>query len=167
MKIAGFYREKREKAAGTAGPLLLTVLLLASFAAGMLTHRAISRPPQPDAGLSYIEDIPVYTDFLPEGGRAAAGKNARSNTSSSTETDNFSAGATAAAHNSFIPPERRRAGEYRFTGITPWTTTKYTITCRTTKPRVPCGRPDERNGGNKNGVGIEMCVNEDATMSRR
>lgn len=160
MKIAGFYSGKKGKKRPNRRPLLL-----ASFAAGMLTHRAISRPPQPDAGLSYIEDIPVYTDFLPEGSRARPGEKREIKYLVIHETDNFSAGATAAAHNSFIH-QNADAQE----NIVSW---HYTVDDHEIYHHLPddetayhAGDQMKRNGGNKNGVGIEMCVNEDGNYEQ-
>ena len=67
VKITGFHTNTKRKGKRTGGSraLLLAGLVIVSFLAGMFTHSAISRPPQSDAGLSYIEDIPVYTDYPP------------------------------------------------------------------------------------------------------
>ena len=62
---------RKKKSKGLQVSLMLTVgLMIVSFAAGMLTQKIVFRKPQTDAGLTYIEDIPVMTDFLPEGTRA-------------------------------------------------------------------------------------------------
>ena len=61
---------RKKKSKGLRVSLMLTVgLMIVSFAAGMLTQKIVFREPQSDAGLTYIEDIPVMTDFLPEGTR--------------------------------------------------------------------------------------------------
>ena len=98
MKITGFHTSTKRKGKRTGGSraLLLAGLVIVSFLAGMFTHSAISRPPQPDAGLSYIEDIPVYTDYLPEGSRARPGEKREIKYLVIHETDNFSEGADAA-----------------------------------------------------------------------
>ena len=62
---------RKKKSKGLQVSLMLTIgLMIVSFAAGMLTQKIVFREPQSDAGLTYIEDIPVMTDFLPEGTRA-------------------------------------------------------------------------------------------------
>ena len=95
---------------------MLTVgLMIVSFAAGMLTQKIVFREPQTDAGLTYIEDIPVMTDFLPEGTRARPGQKREIKYLVIHETDNTGAGANAAAHNSFIH-QNANAGE----GIVSW-----------------------------------------------
>ena len=135
------------------------LLLGVAFAAGMATERALSRPPQQDAGLGYIEEIPIYTDFLPEGSRARPDGTREIKYLVIHETDNTSAGATAAAHNSFIH-QNANAEE----GIVSW---HYTVDENEIYHHLPDDEPAyhagdrmEENGGNKNGVGIEMCVNE-------
>ena len=102
MKVTATNRRKKGTRGVNIRVLLVLGLMIISFAAGMLTQRAITRPPQQDANLSYIDDIPVYTDFLPEGSRARPGQTREIKYLVIHETDNFSAGADAAAHNSFI-----------------------------------------------------------------
>ena len=102
VKMAGFYSRRKGKKAIAWQPLAVLALMAVSFVAGMWTHSAISRPLYADAGLAYIEDIPVTTDFIPEGSRARPGGLREIKYLVIHETDNFSAGADAAAHNSFI-----------------------------------------------------------------
>ena len=94
---------RKKKSKGLRVSLMLTVgLMIVSFAAGMLTQKIVFREPQTDAGLTYIEDIPVMTDFLPEGTRARPGQKREIRYLVIHETDNTGTGANAAAHNSFI-----------------------------------------------------------------
>ena len=164
MKTVFFYSEKgngARPARFVAGILLLAL----AFAAGMATERALYRPPQQDAGLGYIEDIPIYTDFLPEGSRARPNGTRDIKYLVIHETDNESAGANAAAHNSFI---HRNANAEE--GIVSW---HYTVDEREIYHHLPDDEPAyhagdrmEENGGNKNGIGIEMCVNEGANYEQ-
>ena len=96
MKVTATNRRKKGTRGVNIRVLLILGLMIISFAAGMLTQRAITRPPQQDANLSYIDDIPVYTDFLPEGSRARPGQTREIKYLVIHETDNFSAGADAA-----------------------------------------------------------------------
>ena len=75
------------------------------------------------------------------------------------ETDNTGTGANAAAHNSFIH-QNANAEE----GIVSW---HYTVDDHEIYHHLPddetayhAGDGMEKNGGNMNGIGIEMCVNE-------
>ena len=74
MKMAGVYKKRKGKGQGCRTipwqPIAVLVLMAVSFAAGMWTHSVLNRPLQTDAGLTYIEDIPVITDYIPEGSRA-------------------------------------------------------------------------------------------------
>ena len=103
--MAGFYKKRKGKGKGSRTipwqPIAVLVLMAVSFVAGMWTHSVLNRPLQTDAGLTYIEDIPVITDYIPEGSRARPGGLREIKYLVIHETDNFSAGADAAAHNSF------------------------------------------------------------------
>ena len=61
---------KRKKNRISVSIMLMVGLMLVSFAGGMLAQKALTRTPQTDASLTYIEDIPVLTDYIPEGTRA-------------------------------------------------------------------------------------------------
>ena len=137
---------RKKKSKGLRVSLMLTVgLMIVSFAAGMLTQKIVFREPQTDAGLTYIEDIPVMTVIH--------------------ETDNTGTGANAAAHNSFIH-QNANAEE----GIVSW---HYTVDDHEIYHHLPddetayhAGDGMEKNGGNMNGIGIEMCVNSDGNYEQ-
>ena len=147
---------RKKKSKGLRVSLMLTVgLMIVSFAAGMLTQKIVFREPQTDAGLTYIEDIPVMTDFLPEGTRARPGQKREIRYLVIHETDNTGTGANAAAHNSFIH-QNANAEE----GIVSW---HYTVDDHEIYHHLPddetayhAGDGMEKNGGNMNGIGIEM-----------
>ena len=121
-------RKKRSK--GLRVSLMLTVgLMIVSFAAGMLTQRIVFREPQTDAGLTYIEDIPVMTDFLPEGTRARPGQKREIKYLVIHDHEIY--------HH--LPDDE----------------TAY-----------HAGDGMEKNGGNMNGIGIEMCVNSDGNYEQ-
>ena len=159
LKVTATNRRKKGTRGVNIRVLLVLGLMIISFAAGMLTQRAITRPPQQDANLSYIDDIPVYTDFLPEGSRARPGQTREIKYLVIHETDNFSAGADAAAHNSFIHQNANAES-----GIVSW---HYTVDDHEIYHHLPdtetayhAGDMMTEGGGNMNGIGIEMCVNE-------
>ena len=167
--MAGFYKKRKGKGKGSRTipwqPIAVLVLMAVSFVAGMWTHSVLNRPLQTDAGLTYIEDIPVITDYIPEGSRARPGGLREIKYLVIHETDNFSAGADAAAHNSFIH-QNANAEE----GIVSW---HYTVDDHEIYHHLPDNEPGyhagdlmEADGGNMNGVGIEMCVNEDGNYEQ-
>ena len=123
---------RKKKSKGLQVSLMLTVgLMIVSFAAGMLTQKIVFRKPQSDAGLTYIEDIPVMTDFLPEGTRARPGqdRSVRSGISSSTRPTTPAPAQTRprTTRSSTRTPTPRRA---LFRGTTRWTITRSTTICR-------------------------------------
>ena len=161
VKTAGFFKGRKGKNKKILWQLAgVLVLMGISFLAGMWTHSAISRPLFADAGLTYIGDIPVVTDYIPEGSRARPGGLREIKYLVIHETDNFSAGADAAAHNSFIHQNANAEA-----GVVSW---HYTVDDHEIYHHLPDSEPGyhagdglEADGGNMNGIGIEMCVNED------
>ena len=165
VRMAGSGKKRKTASPVLWKPLAVLALMAVSFAAGMWTHSAISRPLYADAGLTYIEDIPVTTDFIPEGSRARPGGLREIKYLVIHETDNFSEGADAAAHNSFIH-QNANAEE----GIVSW---HYTVDDHEIYHHLPddetayhAGDGMEKNGGNMNGIGIEMCVNSDGNYEQ-
>ena len=148
---------RKKKSKGLRVSLMLTVgLMIVSFAAGMLTQKIVFREPQTDAGLTYIEDIPVMTDFLPEGTRARPGQKREIKYLVIHETDNTGTGANAAAHNSFIH-QNANAEE----GIVSW---HYTVDDHQIYQHLPDNEEAWHSGdreGNHSSIGIELCVNAD------
>lgn len=159
MKITGFYSKGGKKP--NLRPLILLLLVAAGFAAGFLVRGAFIREPQVDAGISYIEEIPVLTDFLAEGAGSRPGTQREIKYLVIHETDNFSAGANAQAHNSFIHLADTEESWH------------YTVDDHEIYHHLPdneaayhAGDGLEKNGGNLNGIGIELCVNEDGNYEQ-
>ena len=125
---------RKKKSKGLRVSLMLTVgLMIVSFAAGMLTQRIVFREPQTDAGLTYIEDIPVMTDFLPEGTRARPGQKREIKYLVITKPTISPPGRTPPRiTRSSTRTRTPRAASFR--GTTRWTTTKSTTTFPTPKP---------------------------------
>lgn len=109
---------RKKKSKGLQVSLMLTVgLMIVSFAAGMLTQKIVFREPQTDAGLTYIEDIPVMTDFLPEGTRARPGQKREIRYLVIHETDNTGTGRKCGRAQLVHPPERQRRGGHCFVAL--------------------------------------------------
>ena len=96
---------------------------------------------------------------IDEGSRARPGQTREIKYLVIHETDNFSAGADAAAHNSFIHQNADADN-----GIVSW---HYTVDDHQIYHHLPdtetayhAGDMMTEDGGNMNGIGIEMCVNE-------
>lgn len=97
--------------------------------------------------------------FSPRGQPRRPGQTRRDKYLVIHETDNFSAGADAAAHNSFIHQNANAES-----GIVSW---HYTVDDHEIYHHLPdtetayhAGDMMTEGGGNMNGIGIEMCVNE-------
>ena len=132
---------------------LLAVIWLAIFVQQSLLHRW-----QADAGLTYIGDIPVHEDFLPEGYAARPGEKRVIEYVVIHETDNVNEGADAQAHNSFL----------HNSGADTELSWHYTVDDHEIWHHIPddetafhAGDHMAEDGGNKNGIGVEMCVNAD------
>ena len=120
---------RKKKSKGLRVSLMLTVgLMIVSFAAGMLTQKIVFRKPQTDAALTYIEDIPVMTDF-PRAHAPVRDRSARSSILSSTRpiTPAPAQMRPRTTRSSTRTPTPRRA---LFRGTTRWTITRSTTICR-------------------------------------
>lgn len=160
MKLISFYSSRNKF---NPLPVLALLAVAAAFVAGILLSRALNREPQTDAHISYIGELPVIEDFIDEGVVARPGTQREIKYLVIHETDNFAAGADAAAHNSFI---------HNNSTVEPlsW---HYTVDDHQVYHHLPdneaayhAGDKMEKNGGNLNGIGIEMCVNEDGDYGK-
>ena len=167
MKTDGYYTRRRDynRSIRFVAILMVLVLILIAFTAGFLVHSIISKPPPEDPRLSYIEDIPVMTDFIPEGSRARPGEKRDIKWLVIHETDNEAKGANAAAHSSFLHNNANVSEN-----IVSW---HYTVDDREIYHHLPddetayhAGDGSKKNGGNMSGIGIEMCVNEDGNYEQ-
>lgn len=161
MRVVGFYSKGRGRKKKNRRPLLLLLVIIAAFLAGILVYRACGRAPQEDANLSYIGEIPVHEDFIAEGATSRPGLQRDIKYLVLHETDNFSAGANAAAHNSYIHQAETAESWH------------YTVDDHEIYHHLPdneagyhAGDGTKKNSGNMTGIGIEMCVNEDGDYEK-
>lgn len=148
-------RKKRNlRPLAVVGALLLLVALAVAVQQTIFSgwlHRE-------DAHLTYIDGIPVHEDFLPEGYAARPGEKRAIRYVVIHETDNQNAGADAEAHNSFM---HTNGQDHELS----W---HYTVDDHEIWHHIPddetafhAGDHMDDGGGNKNGIGVEMCVNAD------
>ena len=116
-----------------------------------------------DANIKYVGDIPVYEDFLPETAMARTGEERKILYVVIHETDNVNEGADAEAHNNFIHTN----------GASNELSWHYTVDDHEIWHHLPdnetafhAGDHMEDKGGNKNGIGVEMCVNADGDYEK-
>lgn len=138
--------------------VLAIVLLSIIFAIYVVVERITAPEIKPDADIDRVGEIPIYEDFLPE---EAAGRILQKREIKYIvlhETANTSAGADAAAHNAFIHSN----------GMENEHSWHYTVDDEQIYHHIPDDEPAyhagdhlEENGGNLNGIGIEICVASD------
>lgn len=144
--------------------LLLLVLVLVISAIGMLISLIFNAfTNDEDANIKYVGDIPVYEDFLPETAMARTGEERKILYVVIHETDNVNEGADAKAHNNFIHTN----------GVDNELSWHYTVDDHEIWHHLPdnetafhAGDHMEDKGGNKNGIGVEMCVNADGDYEK-
>ena len=161
MKLIGFYaggRTKKRKRRNYRPLLVLALLALLIGSIGFAIRQWIKPELLPDAGLEYIGDIPIYEDFLPENAAGRVPQKREIKYLVIHETANTAAGADAEAHNRFIHEN----------GMTAEHSWHYTVDDHQIYHHLPDDEPAyhagdhmEKNGGNLNGIGIEMCVASD------
>ncbi|HIV62686.1 MAG TPA: N-acetylmuramoyl-L-alanine amidase [Candidatus Butyricicoccus avistercoris] len=144
--------------------LVLLVLVLMISAIGMLISLIFNAfTNDEDANIKYVGDIPVYEDFLPETAMARTGEERKILYVVIHETDNVNEGADAKAHNNFIHTN----------GVDNELSWHYTVDDHEIWHHLPdnetafhAGDHMEDKGGNKNGIGVEMCVNADGDYEK-
>lgn len=160
LKIIGYYNPRGGRRKKTnLRPVLLLLMLILFVSAVIFILKALKSPTYyEDANISYIGDIPVIEEFIEEGAVARTGIKREIKYIVIHETDNFAAGANAAAHDVFI----------RQNGATNALSWHYTVDQSEIYHHLPddeaayhAGDHLDKDGGNLNGIGIEMCVNED------
>lgn len=165
MKLMGFYakgkKTRRRRKRRNWRPLIVLVifgaLVFGAVSVGYEIHDWLTRPTEP-VELEYIGDIPVYEQYIPEDSPARPGVKRRVEYIVLHETDNFSPGADAAAHANFL------SGLTENDEPRSW---HYTVDDHQIYHHLPDDEAGyhasdrlEEHGGNLNGIGIEMCVNE-------
>lgn len=158
----GFYHSAHSGSKRTNfRPLILLALLVLAFCAGMLARGWIMPDIKEDAQIDYIGSLPVYEDYIAEGAASRPGVRREIKYLVIHETDNFSAGANAKAHNSYIHQAETQESWH------------YTVDDTEIYHHLPddeaayhAGDGMKKNTGNLNGIGIEMCVNDDGNYEQ-
>ncbi len=170
MKLMGFYaaekkhgsRSKKRKKRNFRPLLVLAIVL---FLLGVLIWAVCaaldwwdSRVTNP-VELEYIGNIPIYEQYILEGSPSRPGSKRLVEWIVIHETDNFRAGADAEAHAAFLS----NLGEEDDPRSWHYTVDDHQIYHHLPDDEAAYHASDKLNphGGNLNGIGIEMCVNED------
>lgn len=141
--------------------------LIAAIAIAVAAFGAIfwffTRGSNIDANITYIGDIPVVRSYLPEGSLSRPGTKRDIKLIVIHETDNFRAGADAKAHNEFLLSQAN-------TQELSW---HYTVDDTEIYHNLPddeaayhASDKMKAGGGNLNGIGVELCVNEDGDYEK-
>ena len=148
--------------AGRRTLLALILVVLVAAMAGVSWWRYNGKnkePSQPDEVLG----VPVHTDYLPEGIEGRPGIQRQVKWVVIHETGNPAAGSNAAAHNTYIHKKAQ-------TDSLSW---HYTVDESEIYHHLPdnevawhAGDKLTKNGGNLNGIGIEICINEDGNYDQ-
>jgi len=173
LKLMGFYTsDKKRKAAPQNPPRRrrkrnwrpLLVLAVVLFLLGIIIWAVVSavhwwnsRVTDP-VELEYIGDIPIYEEYLPLDSPARPGQRRLVEWIVIHETDNFNPGADAQAHSEFLlglgAEDDPRSWHY--------TVDDHQIYHHLPDDEAAYHASDKlaEHGGNLNGIGIELCVNE-------
>lgn len=171
MKIIAFHAARAKKPAPRRRrrrrnfrPLIvLAAALLVLFAIGMGVRALFfgerwGRAADPADQVTYIGTLPVHEDFVDASAVGRPGGNRTIRYVVIHETDNFAAGADAERHNEFIH-------QNVLSEKLSW---HYTVDDHEAYHHVPDDEPayhagdgDAPDGGNRCGIGVELCVAED------
>ena len=167
MKIIAFHAShtaprNRRRRRRNFRPLIVLVLLLLiilgiGFGVSRLLHRG-REVEEPSYTVMELRGFPVYEHFLDADAVGRIGGNRKVQYVVIHETDNFAAGANAVRHDAFI---HQNAMQEKLS----W---HYTVDDHEGYHHIPDHEPAyhagdgmQPNGGNVNGIGIELCVAED------
>lgn len=152
MKIAILRRRKLRPAL-----LLLIAALLLALVFGI---RACAR--KQDRYVSFAYGVPIHTVLIPEGSASRPGETRTIRYVVIHETGNTARGSNAAAHSNYLL--------HNNTSTTSW---HYTVDDHEIYHHIPDDEiawhaSDMRKtpGGNMNGIGVELCVNEDGDFEK-
>lgn len=140
--------------------IFILIVLLITFLINLIVGIFVRKE---DANIKYIGDIPVYQDFLPKTSVARTGEKRKILYIVIHETDNINKGANAKAHNNFIHNN----------GVENELSWHYTVDDKEIWHHIPddetafhAGDKMKIGGGNKNGIGVELCVNSDGDYEK-
>ena len=143
------------------GILLILILLGMIVLCFSFCHQEPSVTPERPA-VDRIGDIPLYTQLIPENLGGRPGIQRKIKYIVIHETGNSSPGADAQAHSAYLLD----GGD----GTTSW---HYTVDDRQIYQHLPdnevawhAGDKTKEDGGNLNGIGVELCVNEDGDFEK-
>ncbi len=169
LKLLGFYasdkrqesvprrRRRRNWRPFLVLAVFLILLAILIWAVASIVHWWNSRVTEP-VELEYVGDIPIYEEYMPEDSPGRPGEKRFVEWIVIHETDNFNPGADAAAHAAFLSglgaEDDPRSWHY--------TVDDHQIYHHLPDDEAAYHASDKLNphGGNLNGIGIEMCVNE-------
>ncbi len=163
MRIISVTPKKRCAKRSPKKPRRVFAAVAVAIAAFAVLGWIFLRARQADANISYIGDIPVVQSYLPKGSSSRPGLHRTIKYIVIHETDNFKAGADAKAHNDFLLSQAN-------TQELSW---HYTVDDHEIYHNLPDDEAAyhasdhmKQDGGNRNGIGIELCVNEDGNYEK-
>ena len=136
---------------------LIAILLIVSLIFGI---RSCMR--KKDRYTIIVYGIPVHTDLVPEGNAARPGRTRTIKYIVLHETGNTAKGSNAAAHSNFLLHNNSSTTSWHYT------VDDHEIYHHIPDHEVAWHASDRLNnpGGNLNGIGVELCVNEDGDFEK-
>lgn len=138
---------------------VIGILIGAAAAIGGTAYYIENKPTPLRAGVDAIGEIPVITDFVPAQTMERPGEKRKIKYIVVHETGNTGRNANAASHNNYL---HTKADSQKKS----W---HYTVDDKEIYYHIPdneiafhAGDGLARDGGNKNGIGIEMCINPES-----
>ncbi|QOX63721.1 hypothetical protein FRZ06_10370 [Anoxybacterium hadale] len=138
---------------------VIGIIIGVAAAIGGTVYYIENKPTKLRAEVNAIADIPVITDFVPEKTMERPGEQRKIKYIVIHETGNAGRNADAASHNNYL---HTKAGSQKKS----W---HYTVDDREIYYHIPdneiafhAGDGLAQDGGNQNGIGIEMCINPES-----